>query len=218
MAVLYDRRMRIIAGKHRGRTIVGPLDERTTRPITDRVKETLFNRLHALGALDGGPVVDVFCGTGSMGLEALSRGASHCTFVDRDRDATQRLRENLEMLAETERATVVQGAAVPPLWLTRLGHATLSVAFVDPPFALARVDAEPSEEDNAPPVSTGLPNGMDALLDAIRPKLTSGGVLVYRTDAETHAPEVPGYDGPDRAVYGAMAVHLYQRPLEDDEN
>ncbi|MEM8783061.1 MAG: RsmD family RNA methyltransferase [Planctomycetota bacterium] len=211
--------MRIIAGRHRGRTIVGPKDEKTTRPITDRVKETLFNRLHALGALDGGPVADVFCGTGSMGLEALSRGAAHCTFVDRDRDATQRLRENLDTLDDAERATVVQGAAVPPLWCARLADDSLSAAFVDPPFVLARMEDEPNTERGTSPDpsqgegSPALPNGLDSLLDALRPKLTPGGVVVYRTDADTHAPELAGYDGPDRAVYGAMAVHLFQRPI-----
>ncbi|MEM1445358.1 MAG: RsmD family RNA methyltransferase [Planctomycetota bacterium] len=200
--------MRIIAGKHRGRPLVGPKDEKTTRPITDRVKETLFNRLHTLGALDGGPAADVFCGTGSMGVEALSRGAAHCTFVDRDREAVARLQDNLEVLGEVANATIVQVAAVPPMWAARLVDDALSVAFVDPPFALARVEGEGA---------AALPNGLDALLDALLPKLTPGGVVVYRTDADTHAPEVSGYDGPDRAVYGAMAVHLYQRPMEADE-
>ncbi|MEO0514823.1 MAG: RsmD family RNA methyltransferase [Planctomycetota bacterium] len=207
--------MRIIAGKHRGRLLIGPKDQTTTRPITDRVKETLFNRLHSLGALDGGPVADVFCGTGSMGLEALSRGAAHCTFVDRDRDAVQRLQENLETLRETERATVVQGAAVPPAWVSRLADDALSVAFVDPPFAMARPrETENLEQPKSQANPSRLPNGMDTLLDALLPKLTPGGVIVYRTDAETQAPEIAGYDGPDREVYGAMAVHLFQRPLD----
>ena len=207
--------MRIIAGKHRGRPIVGPKDEKTTRPITDRVKETLFNRLHSLGALDGGPVADVFCGTGSMGLEALSREASHCTFVDRDRDAMRRLTQNLEALGETEHATLVQAAALPPAWTMRLPDDSLSVAFVDPPFALARMQGDDDAE--APRTHAGLPNGLDGLLLALLPKLTPGGVVVYRTDAETHAAEVTGYDGPDRSVYGGMAVHLYQRPMDEAE-
>lgn len=205
--------MRIIAGTHRGRPILGPRDEKTTRPITDRVKETVFNRLHSLGLLDGGPVADVFCGTGSMGLEALSRGAAHCTFVDRDRDAMQRLTQNLEAFGETDHATLVQGLAIPPAWAMRLADDALSVAFVDPPFALARVE----RDADAPHLPAGLPNGIDALFDALLTKLAPGGVVVYRTDADTHAPEAPGYDGPDRSVYGGMAVHLYQRPM-DEEN
>ena len=72
--------MRIIAGTHRGRTLLGPEGDDVTRPITDRVKENLFNRLHSLGVIGYGRVLDVFAGTGSMGLEALSRGATHCTF------------------------------------------------------------------------------------------------------------------------------------------
>ncbi|MEO0586315.1 MAG: RsmD family RNA methyltransferase, partial [Planctomycetota bacterium] len=98
--------MRIIAGEHRGRRLVGPTDDRTTRPITDRVKEALFARLTAMGLFgdfEAGAVADVFCGTGSLGLEALSRGARRCVFVDRDRSALDGLRENLEVLGEVAR-------------------------------------------------------------------------------------------------------------------
>ncbi|MEM6855146.1 MAG: RsmD family RNA methyltransferase, partial [Planctomycetota bacterium] len=90
--------MRIIAGQYRGRPLINPEDDLTTRPITDRVKENLFNRLQSLGLLGYGRVLDIYCGTGSMGLEALSRGAEHCTFVDQSRDAIDKLEGNLDNL------------------------------------------------------------------------------------------------------------------------
>ena len=77
--------MRIIAGTHRGRRLVAP-EGKTTRPMTDRVRENLFNILGP-GAADGAVVLDLFCGCGALGIEALSRGAASCTFVDTDRDA-----------------------------------------------------------------------------------------------------------------------------------
>jgi len=101
--------MRIIAGTHRRRPILGPPDEKVTRPITARVKEALFSRLVQARALpfveddpedQPGPIyaLDIFSGTGSLGLEALSRGADHCTFVDRDRKARQLLAERGEAI------------------------------------------------------------------------------------------------------------------------
>jgi len=88
--------MRIIAGTHRARTFKPPRDAETTRPMPDRVKEAVFSRLNSLGMLAPDPrqpdrpwhAADAFAGTGSMGLEFLSRGAGHCVFVEADRDAT----------------------------------------------------------------------------------------------------------------------------------
>ena len=228
--------MRIIAGTHRGRPLLGPQDAATTRPITDRVKETLFNRLHSLGVLGYGQTVDLFCGTGSMGLEALSRGAEHCTFVDMDRDAIDRLYKNLDAFNENDRALVLQASAMPPLWAARLADASITLAFLDPPYAMARAtETENPEEDkdtqdtqdtqdietpNArPPLPEpceGIPANLLALFVALLHKLEPGGVLVYRTDADTTATEVPGYDGPARKTYGNMALHFFQRPMEEE--
>ena len=130
--------MRIIAGTHKRRPIEGPEDERTTRPITDRVKEAMFNRLTTMGVVGYGQALDVFCGTGSIGLEALSRGAERCTFVDRDADAIARLKRNLVTLREQERAHVVAAAAVPPFWAHALPDAGLTLVTLDPPYALVQ--------------------------------------------------------------------------------
>src|SRR6185503_18794260 len=98
-------KMRIIAGRFRSRVLLGPEDERTTRPITDRVKQSLFDILTPL--LPDARVYDCFAGTGSMGLEALSRGAAHATFFEQDRSALTRLRKNIETLGVAGGATVI---------------------------------------------------------------------------------------------------------------
>ena len=73
--------MRVVAGTARGRRLVAPAG-RDTRPTSDRVRESIFNALHSLGAVEGATVVDLFAGSGALGIEALSRGAAHCTFVE----------------------------------------------------------------------------------------------------------------------------------------
>ncbi|MGL4541172.1 MAG: RsmD family RNA methyltransferase, partial [Polymorphobacter sp.] len=90
--------MRIIAGKWRGRALASPPGE-ATRPTADRVREALFSMLTSrLGSYEGLRVLDGFAGTGALGLEALSRGAAHATFVERDAAAVKALRGNIEKL------------------------------------------------------------------------------------------------------------------------
>lgn len=90
--------MRIIAGNWRGRKIVAPKGE-TTRPTADRTRERLFSMLTSrLGDFEDLQILDLFSGSGALGLEALSRGAAHCTFVEQDRDALRALEKNIETL------------------------------------------------------------------------------------------------------------------------
>ena len=98
--------MRIIGGTHRSRRLHPPPDAETTRPITDRVKVSLFDRLWDAGLLDEGNALDIFSGTGSLGLEALSRGLSHCTFIERDKHALRLLKKNIDELGQIGRAHV----------------------------------------------------------------------------------------------------------------
>lgn len=91
--------MRIIAGQYRGRRLVAPAGD-TTRPTADRTRETLFSMLTSrLGSFEGLAVLDLFAGSGALGLEALSRGAATCTFVEQDAAALSVLRRNLAALA-----------------------------------------------------------------------------------------------------------------------
>ena len=93
--------MRVVAGELRGRRINAPLGKKT-RPTTDKAREATFNALGSLGVVVGARVVDAFAGSGALGIEALSRGAEHCTFIERDREALEVLGENLETLGLTD--------------------------------------------------------------------------------------------------------------------
>jgi len=125
--------MRVVAGSARGRPLVTPPGDRT-RPTTDRVREAMFNALWSRGALDGAVVVDLFAGSGALGVEALSRGAAHVTFVDVDRAALRAVRRNLDACGLADRATVVAGGA--ERWLAGLAAGTrFDLAFCDPPYA-----------------------------------------------------------------------------------
>src|SRR5712691_9890461 len=101
--------MRVIAGEAKGRRLVWPKGA-ATRPATDRIRETLFALLEPL--LPGARVLDLFAGAGTLGIEALSRGAARATFVERDPGALVALRANLETTGLAARATVVRSDAL----------------------------------------------------------------------------------------------------------
>ena len=102
--------VRVVAGDLRGRRIEAPVTD-ATRPTTDKVREAVFNALGSLGVVEGARIVDLFAGTGAMGIEALSRGADHCVFVEKDRAALGVLRSNLKNLDLESRTTVISGDA-----------------------------------------------------------------------------------------------------------
>ena len=121
--------MRVVAGELRGRRLIAP-EGLGTRPTTDRVREAVFNSLGSMGLVVEATYVDLFAGTGALGIEALSRGAAHCTFVERDPRALKALRENLTTLGLDERSTVVPSDALTAA--ARLGD--VDVAVIDPPY------------------------------------------------------------------------------------
>jgi len=121
--------MRVVAGELGGRKLVAP-EGLTTRPTTDRVREALFNSLDARGLLDGAVVVDLYAGSGALGIEALSRGAARCTFVERDRGALHALRENIASLRIADRCTVVTSDVIA--WLPAARN--IDIALIDPPY------------------------------------------------------------------------------------
>src|SRR4051812_6925565 len=121
--------MRIVAGAWRGRPIEAPAGE-VTRPTSDRTREALFSMLASrLGTFEGLRVADLFAGTGALGLEALSRGAAHCTFVETDRKAIEALRPNAAKLGAGERADMRAQSALPP------PPGPFDLILMDPPYA-----------------------------------------------------------------------------------
>jgi 16S rRNA (guanine966-N2)-methyltransferase len=121
-------RMRVVAGELGGRKIVSP-EGTTTRPTTDRVREAIFNSLGSSGVLDGALVADLFAGTGAVGIEALSRGAERCVFVERDRTALRALEENLDSLELRDRSRVITSDA-----MATASAIDCDIVLADPPY------------------------------------------------------------------------------------
>ena len=120
--------MRVISGSARGRRLK-ELQGMETRPTTDKVKESLFNVIQF--DIPGRKVLDLFGGTGQLGIEALSRGAAQCTFIDQRRDAVKLIRENLGECRLAEQARVIQGDSLAFLSSCR---EKFDVIFLDPPY------------------------------------------------------------------------------------
>ncbi len=176
--------MRIIAGTRRGHKIAAPkgLD---TRPTSDRVRESAFN---LIGPVDGASVLDLFAGSGAMGLEALSRGAEHATFVEADRRAAETIDENLAKLRLTG-ARIVRDDAVRALAAEASAGRKYDLVLVDPPY-----DLYPELE---PKLARYLPH-----------VLADGGLLVVETGARVE-PELPLEQRTSRR-YGSARVTLYE--------
>jgi 16S rRNA (guanine(966)-N(2))-methyltransferase RsmD len=157
--------VRIIAGTHRGSRLVTPkgLD---TRPTGDRVREAAFN---LIGPLDGATVLDLFAGSGAMGLEALSRGAERAVFVESDRAATRAIEQNLDRLRL--RGTVLLQDALKALQTEARAGRRYDLVLVDPPYEMY-ADLQP------------------ALARILPLVLADDGLLVVETDARVQ-PELP---------------------------
>ena len=182
----------------------------TTRPITDRVKESLFAILEK--QLQGAFVADLFCGTGSLGLEALSRGASHALMMDTDRDALTRLRRNVEKLGFEQQTTIMRTDAFR-YGIGRRGkgddaHSQASsdavryVVFLDPPYRLS--------------IETALGSQLGKLLCKLSGQLPTDALTVVRQDR--HNSLLERYDNLvlyDRREYGSMAISFLRNTAAD---
>ena len=127
--------MRIISGKHKGKKLQTPPDMKTTRPITDRVKESVFNLLR--GHYQGAHVVDLFTGTGSIGLEAYSRGAARVLMVEKDRKIAEIVKRNIAAMDNPAACDLLVGDALGPAALNRAPK-PINLLFADPPYPLVR--------------------------------------------------------------------------------
>ena len=185
--------MRVITGSARGRRL-GELKGQETRPTAGKVKEGVFSALQF--DIEGRRALDLFAGTGQMGIEALSRGAASCVFVDRRRDAAQLVRDNLAVCGLSDRAQVVCGDAMGYLAALRT---RFDLIFLDPPYAddvLERAIAH------------------IARFDILAPH----GIIVAECPAEK---PLPALSAPYRIRreyrYGKIKVTVYRRDGEDKE-
>ena len=129
--------MRVVSGTARGRRLAAPPGIHT-RPTPNRVREAVFNSLYSLGVTEGARVLDLYAGTGALGIEALSRGAAEAVFVERDPTVVAVLRANVETTGFVDRATVMPVDAFSALGdlIRRQRH--FDLALVDPPYAFDR--------------------------------------------------------------------------------
>lgn len=121
--------IRVVSGEFGGRRLQVPPGS-ATRPTTDKVRQAVFNSLDSAGLIDGAAVADLFAGSGALGIEALSRGAATCVFVERDRAALQALRANIATLGLASRTAVVVSDVLA--WVPALRGVDL--ALIDPPY------------------------------------------------------------------------------------
>lgn len=181
--------MRIIAGTARGRSLKAPSGH-DTRPTSDRVRETIFNVLGQW--CDGERVLDLYAGLGGLGLEALSRGAEHATFVESSRHAMPVLADNVRTLGFADRATTLLMPAERALSRLEKEGRSFSLVFSDPPYALH--------------AGTQV---LEALTEALLP---AGGRAVIEHDRRELLPEqAGGLTRVDERRFGDTVVSFYER-------
>jgi 16S rRNA (guanine966-N2)-methyltransferase len=194
--------MRIIAGTKRGMKLLSPTTD-ATRPITDRVKQSLFDVLVNYDLLSGARVADLFCGVGSLGLESLSRGAAFVTFVEKSGEVIDVLEKNIAKAGFGERSRVVLASAFQVGAPVGAGE-RYDLVFVDPPYASTR--------------EIGSGSSLAELLDILREQVVPRGIVVVRTHRSVTLLEDYGlFHVVDRRRWGTMAVVLLQAKGDEQQ-
>ncbi|BDF66919.1 rRNA methyltransferase [Oscillospiraceae bacterium] len=179
--------MRVITGTARGRKLK-ELPGLDTRPTTDKVKESIFNIVQF--DVEGRRVLDLFAGTGQLGIEALSRGAERCVFVDASKEAARIIKENVSLTGFADRARVTQGDAMSFLTSCR---EKFGLAFLDPPYASDLLDQALERM---------------AAIDI----MTENGIIVCESALEKVLPDLSGpYERGREYRYGKIKLTLYRR-------
>ncbi len=187
--------MRIVSGKHKGRAIVAP-EGQVARPTSDRARQAVFNILeHAAWAspLAGARVIDLFAGSGALGLEALSRGAAWCLFVETDAASRGAIRDNVEALGLFG-VTRIHRRDATDLGAKPAGDgAPFDLAFLDPPYGKGL-----GEQALAGLLSGGW--------------LAPGALVVFERGSDEADPVTPDYEVLDQRTYGAAKVFFLKAP------
>jgi 16S rRNA (guanine966-N2)-methyltransferase len=181
--------MRIIAGQRRGHKFDGPRDQ-ATRPTSDLVRESVFNILG--GAVEGLIVIDLFAGTGALGLEALSRGAERAIFVERNRENAALIRRNIATLRYEDRAQVVVADAYRWAKSYVSADAEPLVVFIDPPYA--------DYEDH--------PERIGKLLEVLVRTLPDGSIISSESSRKLDSEILPDLESWDVRRYGGTQIAI----------
>ena len=177
--------MRVITGEARGRKLV-TLEGEDVRPTTDRVKEGMFNIIQF--DLEGANVIDLFAGAGQLGIEALSRGAKHCTFIDSANRSVEVVKQNLKTVGFEKRASVFCGDAKMYIGLSK---DNFDIALLDPPYNK---------------------NIIDAVLPKKKKKMTDYGVILCESELREVLPETAGEFSIYREYrYGKIKLTAYRK-------
>jgi 16S rRNA (guanine966-N2)-methyltransferase len=181
--------MRIIGGRYRGRPLKAPTSG--TRPTTDRTREAVFSLVLARTDLIDGSVLDLFAGSGALGLEALSRGAGHATFVEQSGEALRVIRANAASLGASAQCTFHRADALRYLKGPAGGHHT--VVFADPPYDL---------------------EGIEQLPALALPWVEPDGLFVLEHDARLDFDDHPALS--TSRAYGQTIVSVFRAPGQED--
>ncbi len=177
--------MRVITGEARGRKLI-TLEGQDVRPTTDRVKESIFNIVQF--DVEGASVLDLFAGSGQIGIEALSRGAKHCTFVDSSNRSIEVVKQNLKTCGFEKRASIFCGDG--KMYIT-LSHDRFDIAFLDPPYNKQIIDS---------------------VLSAVAEKMTENGIILCESELREELPESGGDFVKHREYkYGKIKITSYMR-------
>ncbi|MEA3226994.1 MAG: RsmD family RNA methyltransferase, partial [Planctomycetota bacterium] len=186
--------MRIIAGSKRGMKLFSPAT-RVSRPITDRVKESLFSVLYRYDLPANAVVADVFCGVGSLGLESLSRGAAFVTFIEQAPEIVATLERNIEKAGFVRNSKVIRTDAFRVAPAVGTGEDDYDLVFVDPPYA---------DSTNA-----GADSPLADLLDLWVDQVAADGIVVVRTSKDVTLLDKYGrFRTEERREWGTMAVTI----------
>jgi len=195
--------LRIISGTKKGMTILSPKGD-STRPITDRVKESIFDVLYKYNLIEDKLIADLFCGTGSFGLEALSRGAKEAIFVDTDRTVLDILKKNIAKAGFGSQVRIVCANAFKVGAPRSTDGQKYSLVFVDPPYEMSR--------------GTSTSFRLAGLLTLLAEQITEDGLVIVRTEKRVNLLDSYGsLRIIDRRIWSLMAVTFLALRKDDQQ-
>jgi len=195
--IVYCTAMRIIAGTKRGMKLLSPRTK-VSRPITDRIKESLFSVLYKYDLPGGAIAADLFCGVGSLGLEALSRGAEFVTFIEQDLKIISVLNKNIEKAGFVKASKVIKADAFKIGAGLNSNGQKYGLVFVDPPYA-ATMDVQAG-------------SALSGLLNMLAGQVASDGIVVVRTSQKVSLLEQYGeFKIIERRKWGTMVVNILRK-------